>query len=69
MGRYARDRGSNPVNLVGAQPEGTGAGINWGGVRVKITRTGKQVPLALFEFNEGVRQGFINASFPGGPGG
>ena len=64
-GRYARDRGSNPMHLVGTQADATGSSLTWAGLRVKVARTGKQVPLATFEFTQGVTEGFINQAFPG----
>lgn len=48
-GRYARDRGANPVRLLGGEPGDNGANLMWSNVRVKIERTGEQKPLARFE--------------------
>jgi anaerobic selenocysteine-containing dehydrogenase len=64
-GRYARNQGSNPVQLLGTQTDATGSNLAWATLRVKITRTGKKVPLATFENTGGVTEGFINAGFPG----
>jgi anaerobic selenocysteine-containing dehydrogenase len=64
-GRYAQDRGSNAMRLVGAQPDVTGSNLTWATLRVKITRTGRKVALARFESSVGVTQGFINQGFPG----
>jgi anaerobic selenocysteine-containing dehydrogenase len=64
-GRYARDNGSNLMNLVGAQADATGSSMLWSTLRVKITPTGKRVFMAIFEFKPGVAQGFINQAFPG----
>ena len=64
-GRYARKRGSNVMRLVGDQSDATGSTLAWNSVRVKIERTGKQVPVAAFEFILGVTKGFINQAFPG----
>lgn len=64
-GRYARDRGSNPIQLVGGQATAGGENLAFGNVRVKVARTGKRSKLATFEFKPGVEQGFINADFPG----
>jgi hypothetical protein len=63
-GRYARDRGQNPMRLVGAHPDLPGHGLTWATIRVKIRPTGENVTLALFEYKEGVTQGFINIEFP-----
>jgi anaerobic selenocysteine-containing dehydrogenase len=60
-GRYARDRGSNPMDLVGA----AGESLAWTAMRVKITPTGKRVAQAVFENKLGVTEGFINEAFPG----
>lgn len=60
-GRYARNRGSNPMALVGA----TGDSLAWATVRVKITPTGKKMAQAGFENKAGVTEGFINEAFPG----
>jgi anaerobic selenocysteine-containing dehydrogenase len=65
-GRYARDNGSNLMNLVGPQADATGSSLLWSTLRVKITRTGKKVFMAVFEFKPGVMEGFINQAFPGG---
>ncbi len=78
LGRYARNRGSNAMQLIGAQagpsPTGSAAGgagqttggdLLWANVRVKVTRTGRTMPMATFEFTPGVTQGFINQALPG----
>jgi anaerobic selenocysteine-containing dehydrogenase len=64
-GRYARERGSNPIQLIGAQPDQSGNSLVWATTRVKITPTGKKVALAIFEYKLGVTEGFINQAFPG----
>ncbi len=64
-GRYARDRGSNPMQLLGIETNATGSSLAWATLRVKVTRTGKKVALALFENVTGVTEGFINEVFPG----
>jgi anaerobic selenocysteine-containing dehydrogenase len=64
-GRYAQNRGSNVMKLIGAQTDETGSGLAWSTLRVKITPTGKRVALAKFENTQGVNEGFINSSFPG----
>lgn len=48
LGRYAQDRGSNPVRLVGL-PENSGDNLAWAATRVKVTRTDDSHPLARFE--------------------
>jgi anaerobic selenocysteine-containing dehydrogenase len=60
-GRFARKRGSNPMDLVGA----AGESLAWAAMRVKITPTGKRVAQAAFENKLGVTKGFINEAFPG----
>jgi anaerobic selenocysteine-containing dehydrogenase len=60
-GRYARNRGSNPLTLVGAM----GDSLAWATMRVKITPTGKKMAQAGFENKAGVAEGFINEAFPG----
>jgi len=60
-GRYARKRGSNPMDLVGTTSEG----LAWATTRVKITPTGKKIAQAGFENKAGVDEGFINEAFPG----
>ena len=47
-GRYARDRGANPVRLLGAEP-GEDGNLLWSNVRVRIERTGDEKTLARFE--------------------
>jgi hypothetical protein len=63
-GRYARDRGQNPLRLLGAHVDAGGNGLIWASNRVKIRPMGDRVNLALFENKEGVTQGFINIEFP-----
>ena len=60
-GRYARKRGSNPMDLVRA----AGEGLAWATMRAKITPTGKKIAQAGFENKTGVDEGFINEAFPG----
>ena len=57
-GRFASQHGSNPIQLVGAQPA-------WSTVRVKVTSTGRKAKLAIFEWKMGVEEGFPNQAFPG----
>lgn len=63
-GRYARDRGQNPLQLIGTQADATGSNLAWSTLRVKIEPTGEKVALALFENKVGVTEGFLNAEFP-----
>ena len=60
-GRYARKRGSNPMDLVGAESKD----LLWAAMRVRIIPTGKKVAQAGFENKLGVTEGFINEAFPG----
>ncbi len=64
-GRYARDRGVNPVTLLGAQTDASGNSLVWTTLRAKITSTGRRAQLPLFEYKPGVESGFINQGFPG----
>lgn len=64
-GRYARNRGSNVMRLLGTQTDTTGSNLAWATLRVQITPTGKKVTLARFENPVGVTEGFINEGFPG----
>jgi anaerobic selenocysteine-containing dehydrogenase len=63
-GRYARERGSNPLRLVGRQTDASGKSLAWGSIRVRLRPTGEKAALALFENKEGVTNGFINIEFP-----
>jgi anaerobic selenocysteine-containing dehydrogenase len=64
-GRYARDRGSNAMGLVGAETGTGGSSFAWADVRVQVAPTGRQVAMARFENREGVVEGFANQAFPG----
>ncbi|MEJ2734400.1 MAG: molybdopterin dinucleotide binding domain-containing protein [Anaerolineae bacterium] len=64
-GRYARDRGSNPMTLIGAETGSSGSSLSWADVRVQVAPTGRQVAMARFENREGVVGGFVNQAFPG----
>jgi anaerobic selenocysteine-containing dehydrogenase len=64
-GRYARDRGSNPMQLVGPQANAAGSNFSWAALRVKISATGQKVELAKFENTEGVTKGYSDKSIPG----
>lgn len=64
LGRYARDRGSNPIHLVGAQTDSTGSSLVWATIRVDVQPTGQKVALAVFENKTGVTEGFLNMEFP-----
>ncbi len=63
-GRYARDRGSNPLRLFGTQADATGSNLTWTALRVNLQPTGEKMTLALFENKVGVMEGFLNAEFP-----
>jgi anaerobic selenocysteine-containing dehydrogenase len=63
-GRYARDRGSNPIQLVGSQTDASGTSLAWTTLRVRVRPTGEKVTLALFENKVGVTEGFLNTEFP-----
>ena len=45
-GRYARGRGANPVHLLSARPEAASGGFAWLSTKVRLTQTGRRVPLA-----------------------
>jgi anaerobic selenocysteine-containing dehydrogenase len=64
-GRYAQDRGSNPMELLGSPTGSAASAGSWPKVRVNIEATGRRVALALFESKIGVTEGFINQAFPG----
>jgi anaerobic selenocysteine-containing dehydrogenase len=49
FGRYARNRGANPLRLVGMDAGEDAASFNWANLRVKIERTGSEKALARFE--------------------
>jgi anaerobic selenocysteine-containing dehydrogenase len=63
--RYARNRGSNPMRLVGGQTDTSGTYLAWATSRVSIKPTGRHVNLATFESTLGVTEGFLNQAFPG----
>jgi molybdopterin-containing oxidoreductase family iron-sulfur binding subunit len=44
-GRYARDRGVNPIRILAPQTEPETGALAWGATRVKLTRTGRHVEL------------------------
>jgi anaerobic selenocysteine-containing dehydrogenase len=54
-GRYARDRGTNPLRLLG-MPAGGASDLAWSTVRVQVKPTGNRIPLPVFESNEGMIQ-------------
>jgi anaerobic selenocysteine-containing dehydrogenase len=64
-GRYALGRGANPLNLIGFKADDNGNSLLWSNQRVKISKTGKQVRLAVFEDKAGVTEGIPNVNFPG----
>lgn len=63
-GRYARDRGSNPMQLIGATPNASDQRLVWENVRVNVTPTGQNMTVAKFE-GGGVTEGFVNRNPPG----
>ncbi|MCL4394763.1 MAG: hypothetical protein M1482_08180 [Chloroflexi bacterium] len=65
LGRFARGRGSNPMELVDAKPDATGSDLTWATVRVRIAPTGRTAAVSAFESKVGVTEGFINQAFPG----
>jgi anaerobic selenocysteine-containing dehydrogenase len=64
-GRFAAGRGSNPMNLIGFTTDDSGTSLMWSNQRVKISRTGKHVNLAVFEDKIGVTEGIPGKNFPG----
>jgi anaerobic selenocysteine-containing dehydrogenase len=64
-GRYARERGGNPMRLIGTETDASGSTLAWAAVRVKLARTGKRVALASFENRTGVNEALINQASPG----
>jgi anaerobic selenocysteine-containing dehydrogenase len=64
-GRYARQRGSNPIQLLSGLSDASGTGFTWTNLRVKIQPTGTHTSLAIFENKEGVTKGFTNLEIPG----
>jgi hypothetical protein len=59
LGRYARNRGVNPLALLG--PEAP----PFAPLGVQLAATGQHVDLATFENVLGVREGFTNEDIPG----
>ena len=64
-GRYAGGRGSNPMNLIGFKADDNGNSLLWSNQRVKISKTGKQIRLAVFADKVGTTEGIPNVNFPG----
>jgi anaerobic selenocysteine-containing dehydrogenase len=44
-GRYARDRGANPIDIVAALTDDQSGDLAWAATRVKVTRTGERVQM------------------------
>jgi hypothetical protein len=63
-GRYAQDRGDNPMNLVASEATAAG-GLPWASMRVKVAATGQRIALASFESRIPVTDGFATMAFPG----
>ena len=53
FGRYAKDRGSNPVDLLGTKNGPVVGTLSWGANRVRIEPTGRTYKLARLENIEG----------------
>jgi len=49
LGRYARKRGANPVQLLGAVTDDSGQHLAWANVRVRIEKTKDKKQLAMLE--------------------
>jgi anaerobic selenocysteine-containing dehydrogenase len=64
LGRYARDRGSNAMQLAGSATDASGSSLVWADIRVKVRPTGESADLALFEFKEGVIEASEKGEFP-----
>jgi anaerobic selenocysteine-containing dehydrogenase len=64
-GRYARNRGSNPVALIGGIPDASGNNLVWSNLRVNITKLGSHQLLALFEHKLTAADGVTSAPMPG----
>ncbi len=64
-GRYARNRGANPVALIGGQPDASGSSLVWSNLRVNISKTGSSQQLALFEHKLTAADGVTSAPMPG----
>jgi anaerobic selenocysteine-containing dehydrogenase len=64
-GRYAGGRGSNPLNLIGFKADDHGNSLLWSNQRVKITKTGRHIDLAVFEDKVGSTEGIPGVNFPG----
>jgi anaerobic selenocysteine-containing dehydrogenase len=64
-GRYASQRGANPIVLTGSQTDNTQNSLLWSAQRAKIIPTGKHSTLANFENKEGTLEGFPNMDTPG----
>ena len=63
-GRYAQNRGSNPIQLMGLGQNTGNNELAWLNMRVKIAPTGRSVAVAKFE-GSGATEGFVNRTPPG----
>ena len=65
LGRFAGEEaeGPNPMALVGAGADASGASMAWANIRVRVARTGRRVALAKFEDTRGSYGGFVNQAF------
>jgi predicted molibdopterin-dependent oxidoreductase YjgC len=48
-GRYAKDRGANPLDLLAAEATDVSGGLAFCSTKVQLTKTGRRVPLATTE--------------------
>jgi anaerobic selenocysteine-containing dehydrogenase len=64
-GRFAQNRGANPVALLGAQADASGNSLLWTNLRVNITKTGGHRSLALFEHKLSPEDGVNSFPVPG----
>ncbi|MBN1284599.1 MAG: molybdopterin-dependent oxidoreductase [Anaerolineae bacterium] len=55
-GRYAKNRGANVIDLLGATTDATGENLAWSNVRVKVERTGETINLPIFEDKKGAQE-------------
>jgi anaerobic selenocysteine-containing dehydrogenase len=53
FGRYARERGANPLTLLAPLVDPESGGLSWGATRVRMEPTGRKVTLARLESLDG----------------
>jgi anaerobic selenocysteine-containing dehydrogenase len=56
FGRWANGRGANPLELLAPLSDSTTGALAYGATRVRLTRTGRKVPLPKLEGEAPVRQ-------------